>query len=617
MGKAVRRNHSIRWNKCVKSLLFLMGLFTIWFPQNLQLQEGACSEPKVAVVLEEIIDEVFDHLYRQHPYQPKETWLIQIQEKVMQELRKNSPGTQFISASGKPPEDCDYSFSYILRLIGAGEGKEIEGVKSSAYAAYFMISELKTIGKCGVLDKVFNHAVTQDNPDIFQTIEQNIAAHGNIGHLIREHEDSHPVPPRGPELEVSQEPEKVSPLEEETKLDTKIKVTNCKGESVYDKHHGQIVLLPRKTDRGELKPTKGFNQDSKVTENLVMLIIISPEGASATYTLKKGTDPGIEQIKISTCGLDKIAVEETEIHISGLEIKVTPRRRTLRPGEKTQIQIEFNKVDQEGNMEPVAEKKLKLEVKGLIDGSVSPETEVLTDENGKATLTYQAGDSDKKVTFQAEYKPKDIPETVKGEARISVFREALWTGTVTYTRSYTQKKEGQGPSVSKVTMQKIIKENATFQIHGWPFSHSTEAYIGTDLYYGGDENSVTGSYSGTYKRTDTDQHQHGTDVFTDTARCHGIISDSGYLVINNEEMKASLTIGLSFVGDKQCRGQTKYSSSSGSFTTDFVWANNFQFAGYESLETSISTKNPKTVSGSYSLPELGITWTWNLSKTGK
>jgi len=604
--------------KYVKSLLLLMAFLTICLPQRIQTQEGSCSEPKVAVFLKEIDDKVFDHLYRQHPFQPEESWLRQIQDKVMQELRKNSPGTQFISASGKPLEDCDYSFNYILWLIGAGEEKEIAGLKTSEYTAYFMISELKTIGKCNVLDKAFNHAVTKDNPDIFQTIELNIADHGNIGHLIREHEDSHPVPPRGPELEVSQEPEKVSLLEEETKLDIKIKVINCEGESVYDKRHGQPVLLPRKTDRGELKPTKGFNQDIKVTENIVMLIIISPEGASATYTLKKGIDPGLEKIKISTCGLDKIAVAETEIHISGLEIKVTPRRRSLRPGEKTQIQLEFNKVDEEGNKEPVAGKKLMLEVKGLVDGSVSPEGDIQTDKNGKATLTYRAGDSDKKVTFKADYQPKDIPETVKGEASVKIYKEAVWTGTVTYTRSYNQKKKEQGPGGDTTTLQENISEHANIQIHGWPFSHSTDEYIGTDLYYDGDENSVTVTYSGSYKRVFTHQYSGGKETFTytDTAQCQDVIRVTGYLVINNEEMKAYLTINL-FPGNVICHGLTKVVMPYGSHTSDFNWTDNFRFYDATNLESNLSAKNPQTVTGSLEFPNYGITWTWNLTKTGR
>ena len=609
---------SIRWNKLIKSFLFLMGLLSILFPQTLQLQESPCSGPKVAVYPKEIHDEVFEHLYRQHPFQPKEAWLIQIQDKVMQELKKNSPGTQFISANGKHSEGCEYYFHYSLTLRGAAEEKEIEGLKSSAYTAYWMISALGQIGMCGVPPKVFNHAETGDNPDIFQTIERNIASHGNIRDRTREHEESHLVPPRGPELEVSQEPEKVSPLEAENKLDIKIKVINCEGKSVYDEGYGQHVFLPRKTDRGELNPTDGFNQRSKVSENLVTLSIISPEGASATYILKKGIDPGLEQVKISTCGLDKNAVAETEIHISGLEIEVTPRRRALSPGDKTQIQIEFNKVDQEGNKEPVAGKKLRLKIKGLVDGSVSPENEVLTDENGKATLNYRAGDSDKKVTFEAEYQPKDIPETVKGEAKVSVSREAVWTGTVTYSRSNEKTRKGEAPDGSPVTFHEKVTEIANFQIHGWTFSHSYASSTGTDLYYGVEENSVTGSYSGKYKSVYTSQDEHGIQVMTNTAQCLGNIRDSGYLVINNEEMKAYLTVGLSMEGgEEKCQGLTEYTSGSGSFTTEFVWANNLQFAGYESLETKISTKNPRTVSGSYSLPRLGITWTWNLTKTGK
>jgi len=59
-----------------------------------------------------------------------------------------------------------------------------------------------------------------------------------------------------------------------------------------------------------------------------------------------------------------------------------------------------------------------------------------------------------------------------------------------------------------------------------------------------------------------------------------------------------------------------YSGSRGTETVNFDWDQYETFAGLGFLEASIPTKNPKTVAGSYSLPEWDITWTWNLSLSG-
>jgi len=288
------------------------------------LQESLCTQPKVAVLPSEIVSEVFDHLNKQYPPQPENVWIAQIQAKVLEELRSHSPGIAFIPASGSVPKDCDYYFKYIIWPTTAGEVIEVAGVEMGEYKAFLMTSSLNSNTRCGVQGKRFTDEVTRHLENIYQTIEHNIEAYGNIKVLIDEHEVSHPVPPRGPELKISQESEEVSLLEEETQLDVKVCVINCKGEPVYDKFHGQIVLLPRKTERGELSPTKGFPQDFEVTENTVTLIIKNLAGGSATYSLKEGIDPGLEQIKIVTCGLDKNTITETEINIKGLEIKVTP-----------------------------------------------------------------------------------------------------------------------------------------------------------------------------------------------------------------------------------------------------------------------------------------------------
>ena len=249
--------------------------------------------------------------------------------------------------------------------------------------------------------------------------------------------------------------------------------------------------------------------------------------------------------------------------------------------------------------------------------------------DGSIELSYKAPDDCKRQTEtitiynSCNNDPRRVvnfipeKEIAAGSFEIRCEPETIWTGTITYTRGFNKTNKEQGPNNSTVKMQEIVTENAEFEVHGWPFSHAYEGSVGSDLYYEGDENSVTGSYSGTYKKITTTQSPEGTSTITDSAFCQAVIRDSGYLVINNVEMRAFLEVGVSFVGDQPCHGQSVYSGDRGSFTMDFDWDQHKTFAGLGYLEWTIPNKNPQTVSGSYSLPGWGITWTWNLELSGR
>jgi len=287
--------------------------------------------------------------------------------------------------------------------------------------------------QCGFPGQVLAVEGTKDDKDIYYTIRRNIATFGNIGERIEEYETSHPVPPRGPEMAISHDKGYVSPPKEEKELKIKIDVTNCKGKAVYDKCRGQIVILPRKTKRGEIKPTRGFPQEFLVTDNLVNLIIVRPEGACATYTLKRGVKPDRETLKILTCGRDKRVVRETEIHIKGLEITVTPERKKINPGEKTDIEIKLSKVDTKGQREPLTGKKIQLDIKGLINGKVTPSSDIVTDKEGMANLIYRAGDQDRGVSFFARFQPPDFPDFAEGNGCVTIIRGADVAATLKAT----------------------------------------------------------------------------------------------------------------------------------------------------------------------------------------
>ncbi len=425
-------------------VLMLMVLLITCLHQSALAQAEPCSKPNVAVIMQviEVNEGEFNkHLNEQYPSQPKGSWLYEIQEKVMEELRMNSPGTQFVPASGGVPNNCDYYFSYNLSLIGAGEDIEVAGLLRSEYTAYYMSSTLAGNPACGIQGYILNVETTLDERDIFKTIERNIMAHGNMGDRIKEHEESHRVPPRGPEMKVSQDRQYVSPLEEKRKLKIKIDVMNCKGEPVYDPEHGQEVTLPKKTNRGELKCTDGFPEGCRETSNLLTLIIQKPKGASATYTLKNGMNAEEDPINISTCGIDKEAREETKIQIHGLELKVKPERKFISVGEKTDIKITLNEVDTKGKKYHVSGKELEIKVKGIVNGNISAKEHYITNANGDIVLIYRAGSNDTKIKITAKYQPKDYPEFVQDEGTVEVETSPV-SARITCTKEWTFKEDG-------------------------------------------------------------------------------------------------------------------------------------------------------------------------------
>ena len=412
-------------------------------------QEDTCSKPRVAVQLTEIQDGVFELLDSKGVPQPRESWILQIQGKVLEELEMGTPGTEFVpvdGVGGALPTDCDYRFQYHMSIIGAGEDIEVAGLLHSEYTAYYMGSKLAQNNPCDGSDWLLDVEITKEDADVFQTIEHNIESWGAIGTKIEEYERSHPVPARGPTLHVSQNREYVSPLEEERSVDIKIDVTNCRGEPVYYVNPGQRVFLPNETERGEIKPTPGcFYQDFELTDSHVVLIIVKPEGASATYTLRNGMEPDIDTIEMTICGIDKKIVQETEIHIRGLELRVTPEKRRITPGETTNIEIKLSRVDDKGKKEPVPGKRVELAIRGLVDGDVRPSGDIRTDDNGVVVLEYSAGENDKRVTFSAEFHPKKYDEYVFDDGTVSVGHLSDVTASITakFRENYHYHKEDQ------------------------------------------------------------------------------------------------------------------------------------------------------------------------------
>jgi hypothetical protein len=120
-------------------------------------------------------------------------------------------------------------------------------------------------------------------------------------------------------MEFALEKPYVSPKLDEREMDIRVRVRNCRGEPVFDRYHGQVVIFPRRTERGELRPTKGFPQDFVVTENLVLLEITGEEGGSVTYTLREGLEPGFDLFQAKTCGIDVVQTVEERTSVALVE----------------------------------------------------------------------------------------------------------------------------------------------------------------------------------------------------------------------------------------------------------------------------------------------------------
>ncbi|MBW1959703.1 MAG: hypothetical protein JRI63_14490, partial [Deltaproteobacteria bacterium] len=385
-------------------------------------------------------------------------WLFQIKEKIFAELKMNSPDIVFIPAVSRNNAESDYIMTFDINYIEAGEDIEVGGIHTGEYEhsglllgeynAFHVVSVLKQTKHCryertGVLeaeDTVSKYGNYEN--DIFIAIEHNIDGYGSISGRIEEYEASHPVPPRGPEILVTLKKEYVSPLEAEREMEIRIKVKNCKGQEVWERTHGLAVLLPRTTARGEIKETPEFRdkQGSIMTSNLVKILIQRPEGASVTYTLKKGMERSIDKLKIHVCGMRKEVTKEVFIPVAGIALRGESEGYVF-PEKTTEIKFHLTKLMPQGGEQPLGGKSVRLSPEGLIDGTVSPAGKTLTHQNGNITIRYKSGLKENTMTVHATFQPKKYPDKVRASAGVTIIEKGYdWTGTVivNQTCSYQQ-----------------------------------------------------------------------------------------------------------------------------------------------------------------------------------
>lgn len=436
------------------------------FPQN-----ANCPKIRVGVNIEEVYPEVFDHLNKDYSTEKhRAVWLAEPGEKLMEGLRNNSPEIEFIYLPANPGADYDYLFKTLIALIGGGANIEIEPEQtiikgdnvlivpplySSEYIDYLILSSLIVNSNCFPSRRYILKVEKYQNRDVDRAISGNVVQFWRLINIIEKRENERPVPPREPSVETRLDKEYLSPLEEETrKVRIYEKVLSCNWQpSYYFDYHSQPVRFPVKTDRGKIWPVEGCKLEYSDRE--IQYILVNKQGnAVGEYTLLKGLDPLVEKITLSSCPLgNKPNIEkEVEIIIRGLELQVEPDRNTINVGEKTTIQIDLHEIDPDGTEILSCEgREVDVQVTGIVDGTISHESGKITlDEGGVAFIEYEAGENDKKIRIKASFTPHGYPETVTGEATITVRKvEGDFTGTLTYQRHVHWKDESEEPSGSR------------------------------------------------------------------------------------------------------------------------------------------------------------------------
>ena len=398
--------------------LLLLLLF-VGFKQIHAADSGTCAKPKVAVKLKDFDNVTYDTLIRQYPFVTKKDWVQRVYSNLLEQLRAKSPGVVFLPAD--PETEAEYVLEYLIALKACGRDIKIGELLTGTEACYWSHGVMISKPACGTEVGTLLAASVQ-NKDIFASITFFVNALGRLDTAIAEHERQRLIPPRGPRLNVKPSDKSISPLEDEREITIEALLTNCKGEPVFDKDKKRryaVLAGPRESHRGQTKPSPERGDLPSGNE-----WYISPtEGGMVglKYTLKKGIRPETAKLKSKACGLGAPeATEYGEIHIDGLEIRVKSQKSQLKPGEETQIDIEFLKVSVKGDKKPIPGRDIQLKIDGLKDGVIIPKDKVSTNAAGKALLTYMAGQNDRSVRITAFYQPQKYPDRAEGSAVVLV-----------------------------------------------------------------------------------------------------------------------------------------------------------------------------------------------------
>jgi hypothetical protein len=462
--------------RIVLVLLVIQGIFHGYS------QDDDCEKIKVSVDLVELNDDIIDHLNEKYGVKTKQDWLKDIDDKVVEVLKTNSPELDFFSRLTEPQKDAHYTFTYALSLnvietdlilpsYANTYEDPITGWKVTEYSdpvfdretAFRFGGSLVINSPC---DPSLNYIVAIG----FGTaIELDMAINElsrdlwRIKNLIEASEEKRPVPARGPAIEIEYEKDYLSLLEKEDReMEVRVKVKNCEGEYLYRKVGGQPVYFPKKLNRCKYVQVKltgchflGSHGDSEiVTTN-------KEYKAIGKYRVIEGLEPSKEKVNLGSCGIGSSSeiYKKGELIIRGLEIEVKPDRRELKPDERTKIVITFNETDPDGSKYPIKGKDIDVKIRGLENGTLKAENGYTTDSDGQVVLNYKAGSNDERILVTASYQPEDYPDKAEDQGSVIV-KPPEYEAKLTIRKTYDKTlNSDQQDSKSEERYMRILNEN--------------------------------------------------------------------------------------------------------------------------------------------------------------
>jgi hypothetical protein len=617
-------------------------------------QDSQCPKLKIGVYLNSIFaaDTTAGYLNKNHNRNKTTSeWKSEIESYLLETL--NGAGyhnLEFFLLSSGSGEDMDMEFrfslypwsvdgeekipSYEVNYVDPVTGWKVTEYRAPVYdqqTAFLMYSSLVVCSPCVPLMTYIISIERAVGTDIYQVIKDLIYYYNwPLDLRIQKWEAKHPAPARKPEMEIRYEKEYLSPLDEESrKMEVYIKVKNCHGEYVYDKFHGQPVYFLKEIERLEYKDDPGNRCQIGPDWGIYSTVFTSEDlGAIGQYRVKKGIDPSIEKTVFKTCGIgnNSLIEIEGEIKVLGLELQVEPDRKTIYNGEKATIQIDLHETDPDGNeILSCAGKEVNVNVTGLVDGTVSHESGMITlNEVGVALIDYRAGEKDRQIKISATFTPPGYPEEVKGDAVITVKKpEGDFNGTITYQRLVQWKDESEQPAGTTFTSVDL-NENATIHVTARYLRTISESDGVSELY---EASPLSGNFSVSMKKVAiiTDKNGHWTKMVDTWQGDKMIEPESGsniLLTIEPQKNRYTLQAAIYFPA---VEGTTETTSSEGAnWTTEAEsWScdASFDYEGesdgnsvYKNWsEPAIINMAVSPVSGL--LP--GTTWNWSLSRKSK
>ncbi len=271
-------------------------------------------------------------------------------------------------------------------------------------------------------------------------VSQAAADLGDLSGLIRAHEKTHPVPPRGPSLSAAINPTSVTSEDIRETTTITVTVTNCAGEPVP----GTRVYFEAITSRGQVI---GEGKSEEPGWYGWQYAVTGPDGeARATYRLvaSKGTGAGKDTVTIGTDGRGgKDTAARMDIPITGVMLEARPAKPEIPPEGQTDITVTLFELSPDGDRRPLADRGLYLEkfrlsdgVRVIVAGEMDTKGNPVTDANGEVLLKFIAGPKEGAEQMRILFQDvgRGSPDAVEAWVEIRVKKDE-YAGTVNWKES--------------------------------------------------------------------------------------------------------------------------------------------------------------------------------------